>query len=260
MDVNAEIASARLRAPMRVALISDLHANEIALDAVLREIEELGVDRIVCLGDVATLGPKPEAVVQRLRDLACPCILGNHDEFLFNPELVRSYTEVPVVVDAVEWCRARLSADDIAFVKGFSATLEIELSPRAKLFLFHGSPSSHMQNLLATTPPDELEQLLGHHRAAVMAGGHTHIQMLRQHRGTLLVNPGSVGMPFKEYVGGGPPTLMPWAEYAVVSAGASGIDVSLHRVLLDKRQLLDAIAPSDNPLRPMLLAEYSSPN
>ena len=49
-----------------------------------------------------------------------------------------------------------------------------------------------------------------------MAGGHTHLQMVRQHRGTLLVNPGSLGLPFESYAQGGPPKILPHAEYAIV--------------------------------------------
>src|SRR5688572_6903855 len=125
---------------MRVALISDLHGNEIALAAVLADIARRGVDTTVCLGDTATLGPHPEAVLERLRDLGCRCILGNHDAFMLDADLVRSYSEVPIVVEAVDWCRARLSAEHLAFVKTFVATAEIELSAEAKLFLFHGTP------------------------------------------------------------------------------------------------------------------------
>ena len=57
---------------MRVALISDIHANAVALQAVLEDIAQVGVDPIVCLGDVATLGPAPGAVIQMLRALGCP--------------------------------------------------------------------------------------------------------------------------------------------------------------------------------------------
>lgn len=93
----------------------------------------------------------------------------------------------------MDWCRAQLSAGELDFVRTFQGRLEIPLGGGATLLLFHGSPRSHMEDLLATTPPDDLDRLLDGHRATVMAGGHTHIQMLRQHRGALLVNPGSVG-------------------------------------------------------------------
>ena len=242
---------------MRVALISDIHANEVALRAVMADSNQVGVEQIVCLGDVATLGPCPGAVIQTLRDLGCPCILGNHEAFLLDPELIHTYTEVPVVVEAVDWCRGRLSAEGLDFLRTFQPSLEIPLDAHATLLLFHGSPRSHMENLLSTTPPAELDRLLAGYGATVMAGGHTHIQMLRQHRGTLLVNPGSVGLPFKEFVGGQAPTLLSHAEYATVEANDGAVTVTLRRVPLDKNALRRAAAACDNPLRGMLLQQYA---
>ena len=64
---------------MRIALISDLHGNAVALEAVLAHADRMGVDETICLGDVATLGPRPREVVGMLRDRGCRCILGNHD-------------------------------------------------------------------------------------------------------------------------------------------------------------------------------------
>ncbi len=93
--------------------------------------------------------------------------------------------------------------------------------------------------------------------ATVMAGGHTHVQMLRQHRGMLLVNPGSVGMPFREYVGGRAPELMPHAEYAIVEARGGEVGVVLRRVPLDKGALQRAAAESKNPMGKALVAAYA---
>jgi putative phosphoesterase len=242
---------------MKIALISDLHGNEVAVEAVMNSIRQAGADRIVCLGDVATLGPRPGFVLQMLRDLGCPCILGNHDEFLLDPALIHTYTEAPIIVEAVDWCRAQLSDGDLAFVRTFQPSIDIQLDDRATLSLFHGSPRSHMEDILATTPPEELDRLLSGHSAPVMAGGHTHIQMLRQHRGMLLVNPGSVGLPFKEYVAGRPPTLLHHAEYATVEAARGAVNVTLHRVPLDMASLRDTVRRSDNPLRGMLLQQYA---
>lgn len=241
---------------MRIALISDLHANALALQAVLADIKQTGVEQVVCLGDVATLGPAPHEVLQLLRELQVPCILGNHDEFLLDPALIHRYTESPLVIAAVDHCRAQLSRDELDFLQSFRHTLDLPLSPEASLMLFHGSPQSHMENLLATTPPEALEGMLGPRRATVMAGGHTHVQMLRQHRGVLLVNPGSVGLPFKEFVAGGPPTVLPHAEYAVIEAEAGTVGVSLRRVALSSRALRAAAAAWDSPMRLMLMKQY----
>lgn len=227
---------------MRVALISDIHGNQLALEAVLEDIRVRGTDRIAFLGDAATLGPRPLEVLQTLRELQCPCIMGNHDEFLLRPELVEEYTAVPVITEAIQWCREQMSEADLQFVQSFKRTLEIPLSEDHSLLLFHGSPESHTIDLLATTPPDAFDGQLGSQRAAVMAGGHTHIQMLRQHRGVWVVNPGSVGMPFREYVSGTRPEIQAYAEYAVVEAGPRSIGVQLRRVELSREALRGEIA------------------
>jgi putative phosphoesterase len=242
---------------MRVALISDLHGNRLALEAVLTDIARAGVDRIVCLGDVATLGPHPEAVLARLEQLSCACIMGNHDEFLLDAGLIRSYTEAPIVVASVDWCRSVLPPAAIDFVRRFERQIVIPLDGASELLLFHGSPRSHMEDILATTPPERLDTLLDGARATVLAGGHTHIQMLRQHRGMLLVNPGSVGMPFRQHVNGRAPEVLPHAEYAIVDGHSGDIAVTLRRVGLDRAALRAQAASVDFPLGPMLQHAYA---
>jgi predicted phosphodiesterase len=241
---------------MRIALISDLHANEVALRAVLADIDRVGCDEIICLGDVATLGPQPNAVIQLLRERTTRRILGNHDDFMLNPDLIHSYTEVPVVVDSVEWCRARLSADEVAFLRTFSPNLEIPLDGNATLVLYHGTLRSHMEDLLATTPPEEVDEMLMHRRGTIMAGGHTHLQMARQHNGILLVNPGSVGLPFQEHPVSRPPTLLRQAEYATIESNNGTIGVQLRRVTVDRTAMAAAVASTDNPINHYLLDQY----
>lgn len=245
---------------MRIALISDIHGNQLALEAVIADARAAGAERFACLGDVATLGPRPREVLRTLRALSCPCILGNHDAFLIEPELVARYTQVPVIVQAVDWCRSQLTQEDLDFVRSFTARAELALDAERTLLLFHGSPESHTHDLLATTAPDELERALGGERAAVMAGGHTHIQMLRQHRGVLLVNPGSVGMPFREYVAGKRPDIMPYAEYAIVDASSGRVGVELRRVQLERAALraeMHAWPSAPAMLRDDMLQQYA---
>src|SRR6185312_12115737 len=116
---------------MRVALISDLHGNRVALQAVLRDIERRPVDRIVCLGDVATLGPAPDRVVETLAELGCLCILGNHDEFLLDPDLIHSYTELPVIVGSVDATRAAMNGSSLAFLRTIQRSSEPDLDGTA---------------------------------------------------------------------------------------------------------------------------------
>jgi len=242
---------------MRIALISDIHSNHIALRAVLADIQRTGVDQIVCLGDVANLGPEPNAVIEILAGLGCPCIMGNHDEFLLDPTLVHAYNESPRIVASVEWSRSRLSSSELEFIRCFDNDREIELGRNAKLYVFHGSPRSNTEDVLATTPPDVLDEMLAGASATVMAGGHTHIQMVRQHHGCLMINPGSVGLAFKDYVSGARPTILPHAEYAVIEAANGRIEVGLRRVTLEKSKLRESQIQSDHPLREFLLQQYS---
>jgi putative phosphoesterase len=242
---------------MRAALISDIHANEVALRAVLADIRRVGADQIICLGDVADLGPAPNAVVEILAELGCPCIMGNHDEFLLDPALVLAYAQSPNVMAAVDWSLSKLSSAELDFIRGFEQDREVDLCAALKLFVFHGSPRSNMEDMLATTPSAVLDEMLAGAAAPVMAGGHTHIQMMRQHHGMLLVNPGSVGLAFKDYVDGGSPTILSHAEYAIVSATNNVVEVSLRRVPLDVGRLRRAQIGSDHPLRKFLLRQYA---
>jgi putative phosphoesterase len=255
-DVGVAFREWRMRDTHRIALISDIHGNEIALHHVLRSIREQGADEIVCLGDVATLGVAPREVLDMVKDVGCPCIAGNHDDYVLGGALDDGHAATAVLRDAILWCRDELSTHQLEFVRGFEEGLVRQLGTHHTLQLFHGSPSSNLVNLLPDTPFAEFNTLLGSARNPVMAGGHTHIQMLRQHEGTLVVNPGSVGAPFREYPVAGPPLILPHAEYAIVQASGPDIAVMLHRVALDRRALARAAAASRNPLAPDLMHMY----
>ena len=242
----------------RIALISDIHGNAIALREVLRRVRERGADQVVCLGDVATLGVAPAEVVDELQRLGCRCILGNHDDYVLDPGRIDSHTNSPLILDAIDWCRQQLSREQLEFVRGFETGIELPLAGGHRLKLFHGSPSSNLVDLLAETPADEFDAQLGPDRTLVMAGGHTHVQMLRQHRGTLVVNPGSVGAPFREIPRpGSRPAILDHAEYATVEVGADGATVALHRVALDRAALARAARESPNPMSSELAAVYA---
>jgi predicted phosphodiesterase len=242
---------------MRIALLSDIHGNDVAFRAVLADIATRGADKIIFLGDVATLGAQPQRTLELLMELDCPCIMGNHEVFLFRPGLLERYTKAVHIIESVNWCRDQLSKASLDYLAGFKPTLELPLGSDSTLLLYHGSPRSNMDDILATTPPERVDEVLDGRHAAVMAGGHTHLQMLRQHRGILLVNVGSVGMPFKEYVAGGRPTILAHAEYAVIEEAGGVVSVTLHRVPLDKSALQKSVAETKNPLREWLMQQYA---
>lgn len=102
---------------MRIALISDIHANLVALEAVLVDINREQVDQIICLGDVATIGPHPQQVIARLRNLGFISVNGNHDAYLLNPDLSDEGGGAPPWLgEMIEWSSAQLSRADFDYL------------------------------------------------------------------------------------------------------------------------------------------------
>jgi len=233
---------------MRVALISDIHGNYVSLQAVLADIERHRIDEIICLGDVATLGPQPEKVVATLKALGCPSVLGNHETFLFDTKLGRSYMDENWFTDSVTWTLNRLSQSDLEYLKTYQPFLKFRLAPDINLLCYHGSPRSNIENIFAVTPPELLDEMLAGYTATIMAGGHTHVQMMRQHKGILIVNAGSVGMPFEQMPFQDAPRVLPWAEYTILNfdqQGRSGVE--LRRIPIDIELVKQAALDSDMP-------------
>jgi len=233
---------------MRIALLSDIHGNLIALECVLAEITREAPDQIVCLGDIAEGGPQPHAVVERLQHLGCPIVMGNTDLRLSSPRLDEPRTPDLAPSYAMElWCVDQLTAADRAFIQTFPLMIALPLDHEISLLAFHGSPQATTDMLLASTPEPELSDLLGDSHATILAGGHTHVQLVRRYRDMVIVNPGSVGLPFEQPVAGGPICRPPWAEYAIVSVGQGRVSIDLRRTPIPIEPLLESVAHSGMP-------------
>ena len=118
-------------------------------------------------------------------------------------------------------------------MRTYEKFLKFQLDPDVTLLCFHGTPRSNIENLFAVTPPELLDDMLDGHTATIMAGGHTHVQMVRQHNGILIVNAGSVGMPFEQMPFKDAPRILPWAEYTIINWARGSVGVELRRVPID---------------------------
>ena len=202
-----------------IAVISDIHGNLPGLEAVLKDIEEVGAEQIVCLGDVAGFGPQPREALASIKALGCSVVMGNADMEMLEPRQLEEIDgeDAQFFFDIEQWCAEQLDGDDLAFIRSFRATLRLELGGRS-LLCFHGSPQSFNDVIVATTPDETLDDLFTGQHAQVMAGGHTHTQLLRRYKEGFLINPGSVGLPFA-YFEGAEGALNPhWAEYALLGS------------------------------------------
>lgn len=228
---------------MQIAFLSDIHANRIAFETVLRDLDRKKPDRVVFLGDAATLGPDPSGVMRLLRTLAPTCILGNHDSYLLDP------ASAPEINWVSSWYREQLSDEDMDTLRTFQPRACIELEGGLRISCYHGSPKSFNDQILPTTPAETLETYLNGSNSQVYIGGHTHIQMMKQFRGKTIVNAGAVGQPF-EYVPFSMkdgPRFLPWAEYTLLHWDGIQTGIELRRLPLDKAEMARQYAESSMP-------------
>jgi putative phosphoesterase len=217
----------------RIGLLSDIHGNLVALDAVLGELERDGIDGLICLGDVAA-GPQPRETLARVRELGCPVVLGNWDAwFVERPPPPSSEDEIATILYEINsfWAD-QLTDDDRGVLRDWVPQYELPLDFDAEARCFHGSPRSYDDFIFATTPDEELAAMLGSLRGPLLIGGHTHLQLVRRFEHSLFVNPGSVGLPFSDWW---PDRVLiaPRAEYGVLVHDERQLRVDLRRTTYD---------------------------
>lgn len=233
---------------MRVALISDIHGNLTALEAVLADLERQRPDHVVCLGDVASGGPQPHQVARCLARLGWPVVLGNTDAALLDPRPFGGEDARRQRIAAIRrWCAVQLDAADRTYLEGFRQTIRVALGNGRALLCYHGSPRSFDDLILPTVSEQELAAVLTGQSGDVFAGGHTHQPMIRRYGTALVLNAGSVGRALGPAAPGGHPPNVPWAEYAVVNDEGGRLGVELVRLPFDLATHIRAILNSGMP-------------
>jgi putative phosphoesterase len=230
---------------VRLGVLSDIHGNLPALEAVLTDLRAEHVEEFVCLGDVG-LGPQPTETLGRVRALGCPVVMGNWDVWMLEGFPHASGDPMKRFVEQGEWWAAKVSAEDRAFVRTFVPQFELQLEG-FQILCFHGSPASYDEMILATTPHDELLGMLEGFEHQLMLAGHTHVQLVRMIEGRLVVNPGSVGLPFRGVPFGERQLISPWAEYALVEIENGRLSVDVRRARYDIDDMLRRVVASGAP-------------
>lgn len=235
---------------MKYALISDIHANLVALEAVLRDIERQHVDAIYHLGDLTGYAPWPNEVVALLRERGIPGIAGNYDSTIATDYKhcgcsTDSPQEEELSHRSYEWTRQHVDATTRSYLAALP--FRIDIRPlgghiaRPSIILLHGSQTL---NTVYVTE-DRSDGFLDKMASAVGAGtgdaicfGHTHKPWQRVVDGVRFVNTGSVGRPKDGD---------PRACYAMLTCDGSEIDAELVRVSYDVELVAQAISTSGLP-------------
>lgn len=231
---------------MRVGVLSDVHGNFVALQAVLADLERDPVDLYLILGDLVLMGPQPAECLERLRALSpAVFILGNTDHRVYDPpdESEIENDKDRLIMSIIYWTQSKLSADQVNTIRGFERTHEFDLSS-GRLLAYHGAPNHVAGVIRADTPEPELERMFAGYDAPYGIGGHTHLPMLRSWGQRTLLNPGSVGAPFRLDEQHFRPHR---AEYAVLDDEGGRLDISLRRVPVDVEAMRRAAAASGMP-------------
>ena len=179
----------------RVAALYDIHGNLPALEAVLRDVRDAGVDHVVVGGDVVP-GPMPRESLAALLALDLPTqfIQGNGDREVISPS-----GAVPEVYrESTRWNAAQLRPEDAQLLASWPLTLRLPVRGLGDVLFCHATPRNDMEIFTRLTSEDRLLPIFGTLDVPLSVCGHTHMQFDRTVGLVRVVNAGSVGMPFGE--------------------------------------------------------------
>jgi putative phosphoesterase len=210
---------------MRLAVISDVHGNAVALDAVLEDMPR--VDGVLCAGDVVGYGPWPGECVDLVRREGATTVMGNHDRAIVQDTGFRFNSMAKA---GVEYARDVLDDEHMEFLADLPEE-RVAASGRVKVVHGHPDDPDHYTRTHEFSP-----RLLDDEDVLVM--GHTHVQHHEKYGEGIVLNPGSVGQPRDGD---------PRAAYAILDLDR--MDVEERRVEYDVEKVQDAVADADLPER-----------
>lgn len=179
---------------MRIAIISDIHGNFIALEAVLQDLEkQQEVDSLIVAGDLCLNGPAPRQALERVQALHCPVLQGNTDAEIVTQAPDKSEKKR----NTAAWTREQIGAAGVHYLAGLPFSHTVHNPGGSDLLIVHANPLSLEDAIFPNAEDAELERLLGGLDKSVgaLAFGHLHIAYTRQWRDLLLVDVGSCGIP-----------------------------------------------------------------
>jgi putative phosphoesterase len=182
---------------MRIAIVSDIHGNRTAFEAVLEDLRQTSPDLILHGGDLADSGSSPAEIVDLVRDLGWPGVVGNTDEMLFRPESLTEFAAqipamqplVPVIEEMAAATREALGDERLAWLRNLPRS-----RIQAPVALVHASPETAWRAPMPAAIDSELQSVYWSLGQPVVAYGHIHRPYIRQIAGQIIVNTGSVSL------------------------------------------------------------------
>jgi len=184
---------------MKIAIFSDIHGNKQALDKILQDIEKQRVEQIFCLGDLVGYGPRPNEVIETIREVDIPTVMGNYDEGIGydKGECGCAYVTDDEKFNgrkSIEWTSSQVTQKNKEFLKNLEYQISFKTN-RYNFLLVHGSPRKINEYLYEDRPEKNLTRMLETIDTDILVCGHTHKPYHRVVNGVHIINDGSVGKP-----------------------------------------------------------------
>jgi len=184
---------------MRIAIVSDIHANLTALEAVVADLQQQRPDLVVQGGDLLSGGARPADVIDRVRDLKWPGVYGNTDEMVWAPDRLEAALQAPslarmrdiLVTEIIPAMRDAIGDERLAWLRA----LPVEFRA-TDLAVVHASPGDVWRSPAANATDEELEQTYGRLASGRVVFGHIHQSFVRHLPSLTVVNSGSVSMSY----------------------------------------------------------------
>ena len=222
---------------MRIAIISDIHGNQVALNAVLEDLaSQSSVDHLVVAGDLCLNGPCPREVLEIVQGLHCPVIQGNVDA-----EVVTAAPSAGAKKrSTAAWTREQIGPAGIQYLASLPLSHRISNLDGSDLLVVHANPLNLEDAIFPNASDSTLENLLGGLEPTIgaLAFGHLHIAYTRRWRHLLLVDVGSCGLPRDDDHR---------ASYAIINWQENAWEAEIHRVVYDVQAVVKQIKASGMP-------------
>lgn len=214
---------------MKIAVLSDIHGNLTALNAVLKDITDAKIDKFIIAGDHIIDCPQHNEVLNRMKSLDAYVIKGNREKYIMDYHYGiksdwRSYKQMAAPV----WVHDSLEEDNLKYISELPEQLSISLPQRDSIRVVHGSPFDISEQLYEEKYPERVEKALKEIEESVLICGHTHWSWSKRVFNKLILNPGSVGVPFNK---------RSCAEYAVLTWSDNQWSASHHQVEFNIEEL-----------------------
>jgi putative phosphoesterase len=222
---------------LRIAVISDIHGNQVALDAVLDDLHKRpAVDQIVIAGDLCLNGPRPKQVLNMLRELNYPVIQGNVDYETVSEAPDKGAKKRSIIA----WTRQEIGQEGIDYLAALPHSYLVNNPNGEDALVVHANPLNQEDAIFPTSPDSTLEQLLGSLAPTIgaLAFGHVHIAYVRRWRHLLLVDVGSCGLPRDEDIR---------ASYGILIWQDESWQAEIYRVTYDIEKVIKQFKNSGMP-------------